>query len=102
MGEDWSGFSSLVNSSKLKDKTKILNVVRSQKDPQKREETIRDMSEIYDAIEEDVLPKLRKATITLRAYEPKKSDEEIANLVITDPTANEKRATCSHFQWPIH
>ena len=86
MGEDWSGFSSLVNSSKLKDKTKILNVVRSQKDPQKREETIRDMSEIYDAIEEDVLPKLRKATITLRAYEPKKSDEEIATLAITDPS----------------
>ena len=86
LGEDWNGFSSLVNSSKLKDKSKILNVVRSQKDPQKREETIRDMSEIYDAIEEDVLPKLRKATITLRVYEPKKTDEEIATLAITDPS----------------
>lgn len=86
LGEDWSGFSSLVNSSRLKDKSKILNVVRNQKDPQKREETIRDMSEIYDAIEEDVLPKLRKATITLRAFEPKKTDEEIATLAITDPS----------------
>ena len=64
-GEDWDGFNKLVNSSNMKDKRKVLNIVRNQKDPQKREEAIRDMAEIYDAIEDDVLPKLRKATITL-------------------------------------
>lgn len=85
-GEDWRGFNSLVNSSNLKDKSKVLNVVRNQKDPQKREEAIRDMAEIYDAIEDDVLPKLRKATITLRVYEPKKTDEEIASLAISNPS----------------
>ncbi|MDA9897977.1 hypothetical protein N9D69_00210 [Flavobacteriales bacterium] len=85
-GEDWAGFNSLVNSSEMKDKSKVLNIVRNQKDPQKREESIRDMAEIYDAIEDDVLPKLRKATITLRAFEPKKTDEEIATLVISDPS----------------
>ena len=68
-GEDWSGFNKLVNSSDMKDKRKVLNIVRNQKDPQKREEAIRDMAEIYDAIEDDVLPKLRKATITLRVYD---------------------------------
>ena len=85
-GEDWAGFNSLVNSSEMKDKSKVLNIVRNQKDPQKREESIRDMAEIYDAIEDDVLPKLRKATITLRAFEPKKTDEEITSLVISDPS----------------
>ena len=85
-GEDWNGFNNLVNSSDLKDKSKVLNIVRNQKDPQKREEAIRDMAEIYDAIEDDVLPKLRKATITLRVYEPKKTDEEIASLAISDPS----------------
>ena len=70
-GEDWAGFNNLVNSSNMKDKSKVLNIVRNQKDPQK-EEAIRDMAEIYDAIEDDVLPKLRKATITLRVFEPKK------------------------------
>ena len=85
-GEDWGGFNNLVNSSDLKDKSKVLNIVRNQKDPQKREEAIRDMAEIYDAIEDDVLPKLRKATITLRVYEPKKTDEEIASLAISDPS----------------
>ena len=86
VGEDWNGFNNLVQSSKMKDKSKVLNVVRNQKDPQKREEAIRDMSEIYDAIENDVLPKLRKATITIRSYQPKKTDEEIANLAISDPS----------------
>lgn len=84
-GEDWRGFNKLVNSSDMKDKSKVLNIVRNQKDPQKREESIRDMAEIYDAIEDDVLPKLRKATITLRVFEPKKTDEEIASLSISDP-----------------
>lgn len=85
-GEDWGGFNSLVKASQMKDKSKVLNIVRSQNDPQKREEAIRDMAEIYDALEDDVLPKLRKATITLRAYQPKKTDEEIAALATENPT----------------
>ena len=84
-GEDWGGFNSLVKASQMKDKSKVLNIVRNQNDPQKREEAIRDMAEIYDALEDDVLPKLRKATITLRAFQPKKTDEEIAALAIEDP-----------------
>ena len=43
------------------------------------------MAEIYDALEDDVLPKLRKATITLRAYQPKKTDEEISTLATENP-----------------
>jgi tetratricopeptide (TPR) repeat protein len=85
-GEDWGGFNKLVNSSNMKDKSKVLNIVRNQKDPQKREEAIRDMAEIYDAIEDDVLPKLRKATITLRVYEPKKKEEDIVSLSTADPS----------------
>ena len=34
-GEDWAGFNKLVNSSDMKDKSKVLNIVRNQKDPQK-------------------------------------------------------------------
>ena len=84
-GEDWGGFNFLVKASKMKDKSKVLNIVRNQNDPQKREEAIRDMAEIYDALEDDVLPKLRKATITLRAFEPKKTDDEISALAIENP-----------------
>ena len=46
IGEDWNGFNSLVQSSRMKDKSKVLNIVRSQKDPQKREEAIRDVGNL--------------------------------------------------------
>ena len=39
-GEDWDGFNKLVNSSNMKDKSKVLNIVRNQKDPQKRSKRI--------------------------------------------------------------
>ena len=90
-GEDWNGFNNLVKTSKMQDKSKVLNIVRNQKDPQKREEAIRDMAEIYDALENDVLPKLRKATTTLRAYEPKKTDEEIFSLSSKNPIELDKK-----------
>ena len=38
------------------------------------------MAEIYDAIEKDVLPQLRKAKITIRSFEPKRTDNEILEL----------------------
>ena len=44
------------------------------------------MTEIYDAVKDDILPQLRKATIIIRAYEPKKTDEEINKLSLENPT----------------
>jgi len=85
-GEDWKGFNSLVESSKMKDRSKVLNIVRNNKDPQKREQAIRDMAEIYDALTDDVLPKLRKASIKISSYQPKKTQEDIISLSIEDPT----------------
>ena len=85
IGEDWEGFESLIQSSNIKDKRRINKIVNSISDVEVREQQIRDLSEIYDAIENDVLPQLRKATIIIRSYEPKRSDEEIAALSITNP-----------------
>ena len=44
------------------------------------------MTEIYDAVKDDILPQLRKATIIIRAFEPKKTDEEINKLSLENPT----------------
>ena len=55
-------------------------LVKSFEDLEKREQAIRDMAEIYDAIEKDVLPQLRKAKITIRSFEPKRTDNEILDL----------------------
>jgi len=85
MGEDWQGFESLITSSNIKDKKRINKIVNSIADVDEREQQIRDLAEIYDAIEDDVLPQLRKATIIIKSYEPKRSDEEIAELSTTKP-----------------
>jgi len=92
VGEDWQGFLSLVSESKIKDKKRINNIVKSTADVNLREQQIRDLSEIYDAIADNVLPQLRKSTIIIRSYQPKRTDAEIAELSITKPeelTVNE-------------
>lgn len=92
MGEDWDGFRDLINSSKIKDKRRINNIVNSTFDVNKREQQIRDLAEIYVAIEKNVLPQLRKATVIIRSYEPKRTDNEIKEMVLSSPaelTVNE-------------
>ena len=86
VGEDWVGFESIIQKSEIKDKRKISNLLNTIEDVEKREEQLRDMTEIYDAVKDDILPQLRKATIIIRAYEPKKTDEEINKLSLENPT----------------
>ena len=79
-GEDWEGFNKLMRNSDIKDRRRITKIVNSVEDLEKREQAIRDMAEIYDAIEKDVLPQLRKAKITIRSFEPKRTEAEILEL----------------------
>jgi len=85
LGEDWEGFESLVQASGIKDKRRINNIVNAVEDVEVREQQIRDLAEIYDALEEDILPQLRKAVIIIRSFEPKRTDVEIAALSTTTP-----------------
>ena len=85
IGEDWAGFESLVQASDIKDKRRINKIVNSVEDLELRERQIRDLAEIYDALQDDVLPQLRKAIIVIRSFEPKRTDEEIAVLSTTTP-----------------
>ena len=84
-GEDWDGFLNSVEKSGIKDKNVILNVVRSQKDLTQREQEIRNMTVIYKEIEDEILPPLRRAEITVSSYEPKRTDQELAMLSTTSP-----------------
>jgi tetratricopeptide (TPR) repeat protein len=69
-----------MRNSDIKDRRRITKIVNSVEDLEKREQAIRDMAEIYDAIEKDVLPQLRKAKITIRSFEPKRTEAEILEL----------------------
>ncbi len=84
-GEDWDGFMKAVKNSNLQDKSTIINVVNSQPDVAKREQEIRNMTVIYKEVADEILPPLRRAEITVDCYEPKRSDEEIAELATTHP-----------------
>jgi len=84
-GEDWDGFMKSVESSGIKDKNVILNVVRSQKDLKQREQEIRNMTVIYKEIEDQILPPLRRAEITVSCFEPKRTDEQITALSASTP-----------------
>jgi outer membrane protein OmpA-like peptidoglycan-associated protein len=85
-GEDWNGFMQAVEASNLTDKRIIMNVVNSQSDVAKREQEIRNMSVVYKEIEDDILPPLRRVEIKVNCFEPKKTDEQIATLAVSDPT----------------
>lgn len=85
LGEDWNGFMSAIENSNIKDKSTILNVVRSQSDVTRREQEIRNMTVIYKEIEDEILPALRRSVISVKCYDFKKSDETIANLAVNTP-----------------
>jgi outer membrane protein OmpA-like peptidoglycan-associated protein len=83
-GPDWNGFLDKVENSKLSEKRAIMNVIQSS-GQDKRETEIRNMILIYDSMEEDILPTLRRSEIKVTAFEPKLSDEDIARLSTTTP-----------------
>lgn len=83
-GPDWNGFLDKVESSNLDDKRAVMNVIKSS-GQDKRETEIRNMILIYETMEVDILPPLRRSEIKVTTFEPKLSDEEIARLSTTTP-----------------
>lgn len=85
--EDWEGFQKLVAASDIQDKELILSVLSMYKDPEQREREIRNLSSIFDQLAEQILPQLRKSRITASINVIGKSDQEILNLVQSNPSA---------------
>ena len=83
--EDWEGFKELVSKSELPDKELILRVLSMYDDPEEREMQIKNISSIYSELADDVLPKLRRARITLNYQLIGRSDEQIQEQYAADP-----------------
>lgn len=77
--EDWDGFQELVAASNLQDKNVILSVLSMYKDPEEREQQIRNMSNIYTDIKDGIMPELRRARLIVNYEVIGRSDEEILN-----------------------
>ena len=83
--EDWGGFQRLMSESDMAQKDMILRIVASNSDPAAREMEIKKMGKAYNEIAEGVLPKLRRSEITLNGERVGRSDEQIAQLVRSNP-----------------
>ena len=83
--EDWDGFQELVQASNLQDKQVILSVLSMYKDPEEREQQIRNMSNIYTDIKDGILPELRRARLIVNYEIIGRSDQEILEQYKKDP-----------------
>jgi len=83
-GADYDGFMTALNASDIKDKNKIANVIKSQATKSQREQQIRNMTVIYKEVE-DMLSVLRRSEMVVSLYEPKLTDEQIADYAVSNP-----------------
>ena len=83
--EDWDGFQQLVQASDIQDKDVILRVLSMYKDPQEREQQIRNISQAFRELADGILPELRRSRMTINYETIGRSDEQIAQQIAADP-----------------
>ena len=84
--QDWEGFMKLVQASKIQDKDVILRVLSMYKDPQEREQQIRNMSEGFRELADGILPELRRSRLIINYQTIGRSDQQIKQQYAADPT----------------
>jgi tetratricopeptide (TPR) repeat protein len=84
--QDWDGFQQLVQASNIQDKDVILRVLSMYKDPEQREQQIRNMSEGFRELADGILPQLRRSRMIINYETVGRSDEQIKDLYATNPT----------------
>ena len=83
--EDWEGFQELMAKSNIQDKELILRVLSMYTDPEVREREIKNLSNAFTGVAEQILPQLRRSKFTTSVELIGRSDEEIAALADSDP-----------------
>lgn len=83
--EDWEGFQELVSQSNIQDKEVILRVLSMYKDPQEREQQIRNLSLAFRELANEVLPELRRARLTINYRLIGRTNEEIVQQLAAEP-----------------
>jgi len=83
--EDWEGFKQLMEESTMADKDLILRVLTMYSDADQRRKEIKNLSKTYVELAEKVLPRLRRAEITLNIDKNSRTDEQISKLAVSNP-----------------
>ena len=83
--EDWEGFKELISQSNLPDKELILRLLSMYNDPEEREQQIKNISSVYAELADEILPKLRRARVTLNYQIIGRSDDQIKEQYAENP-----------------
>ncbi len=83
--EDWEGFKELMEKSTMEDKDLILRVLSMHSDPVVREREIKNLSEAFEVLKDDILPKLRRSKLSVNVNVIGFSDEEILEYLESNP-----------------
>lgn len=83
--EDWEGFKSLMEQSTMADKDLILRVLTMYSDADQRRKEIKNLSKTYTELADKVLPKLRRAEITINVDKNSRTDAQISALATSKP-----------------
>ena len=84
--EDWDGFQELVKASNIQDKDVILRVLSMYKDPQEREQQIKNISSAFRELADGILPQLRRSRMIINYETVGRSNEQIQQQLKADPT----------------
>ncbi len=95
--EDWDGFKKSVQESSLPEKDMVLRVVQMHSDPAVREQEIRNMTKTFDALEQEIHPKLRRSEMYINVMLIGHTDDEIKEIYAnnSDELAQEEFLYCA-------
>ena len=82
--EDWDGFQELVKASNIQDKDVILRVLSVYKDPQEREQQIKNISAAFRELADGILPQLRRSRMIINYETVGRSDDQIQQQLKAD------------------
>jgi Flp pilus assembly protein TadD len=82
--QDWEGFQELVKASDIQDKDVILRVLSMYKDPEEREQQIKNISSAFRELADGILPQLRRARLTINYETVGRSDDQILAQIKSD------------------
>jgi hypothetical protein len=84
--QDWEGFQELVKASDIQDKDIILRVLSMYKDPEEREQQIKNISSAFRELADGILPQLRRSRLTINYETVGRSDDQILQQIKDDAT----------------
>lgn len=89
LGEDFQGFESKLKESKITsdEQSMVLRIITETSDLDTREKKIKDISKVYNEIEKDIFPKLRRAEIKIVISTTGLTNDELKSIGATNPSS---------------